>query len=120
MSAYGGYIQFQNLTRENITTGTAYHQTSDYGTDSIDLAGLPAGGISAPVPFFSSTSNSDTWGFEVTTASNTTYKASVGQAFHSGNAGSTVILQACVANESTRTFNVFIPPSASSSNDTSF
>ncbi len=120
MSAYGGFIQFQNLTREAIDTGTAYHSTSDYGTDRITLDGLPAGGVSGLIPFFTSTSNTDSWGFDVTTESGKRYTASGSEGFHNDNAGSTVILQAVVANNSTRTFNVFIPPSADNYGDWSF
>lgn len=119
MTAYGGYFQFQNLTRQNVVTGVAFHE-SGYGKDIVELPGLAAGGISAPVPFFTSTSENDFWGFYIQT-NTTSYQARIGLPFHNNDAGLLVTLQAIIADADDCTFNVVIPSiSGASYNSQSF
>lgn len=108
MSAYGGYVLFQNFLRSAIATGYTYHSTTDYGMEKITLDGLAAGAISGTVPFFTSTSNTDTWGFDVTTTDGKKYSGSLSTGFNEDKGGSTVILQPIIANSSTKNFNVYI------------
>jgi len=111
-STWGGFFAFTNQLGQDITSGTAKHWTSDFGTESIDLGGLTAGHTSLSKAFTTSTTNLDHWAFTATVTDGTTY--GVGNkvcGFETGDSGKTVKLQAIIAND-TKSFYIAMPSSA--------
>jgi len=117
MSLWMGHFTFQNNLGGTITSGTAKHWTTDYGTEEIDLSGLEDGATSLAVDLKTSTSNKDRWSFTAKVGSKT-YSVDEKQCgFEFEDAGKTVRLQAVIGGGD-GTFNVIMP--VSSSCDTSF
>jgi hypothetical protein len=118
MSQWSGNFAFQNKLGGTITSGTAKHWTTDWGTEEIDLAGLEDGDTSLSKSFTASSSNKDRWAFTATLADGTTYGVKEKDCgFEFEDAGKTVTLQAIYSNGD-GTFVVAMP--VSSSCDTSF
>jgi len=114
-ATWGGYFTFVNQLGQNITHGTAKHWTTDFGTESIDLAGLVEGQTSSPKTFVTSTTNTDRWAFDATLSDGTSYSvAEKDCGFESEDAGGTVKLQAIVAS-GTKSFYIVMPNSSACS-----
>ncbi len=71
-STYSGYFNFQNNLQRTIQSGWAAHWTDD-SKESIDLAGLNSTQTTVTVPFNTSSSDKDHWGFSATTTDGYTY-----------------------------------------------
>lgn len=111
-STWGGYFAFTNQLGKDITSGTAKHWTTDYGTESIDLGGLANGQTSLSRAFTTSTTNTDRWAFTATLDDKKTY--TVGEkdcGFETEDSGLTVKLQAIIAGD-TKSFYISMPKSS--------
>lgn len=111
-STWGGFFSFTNQLGQTITSGTAKHWTSDFGTESIDLSGLGDGDVSLAQAFTTDTSSTDHWAFNVVLADSSSY--SVGQkncGFETEDSGGTVRLQAIIKG-STHSFYISMPKSS--------
>lgn len=111
-STWGGYFTFTNQLGQDITSGTAKHWTTDFGTESIDLGGLPNGQPSIAKAFTTSTASTDRWAFTATVTDGTTYKVDEKDCgFETEDSGQTVKLQALIAG-GTRSFYISMPKSS--------
>jgi len=61
-----GKFSFNNATGYKITSGKAYHWTTNGCSAKIDLSGLPNGATSIEVPFITTSSTPDHWVFYLT------------------------------------------------------
>ncbi len=94
-SPYSGTFTFQNSLSGTIQSGSATHWNSDYGQQTIDLAGLENNQTSAQQSFSTSSSNKDHWGFSATTTDGNSYGyADKDCGFESEDAGGNVQLAA--------------------------
>lgn len=111
-STWGGYFSFTNQLGSEITKGYAGHRTTDFGTVSIDLAGLGKDQTSLSQAFVTSTTNTDRWSFSATLPDGTTYgKFEKNCGFEKEDAGQTVRLQAII-KEGTHSFYIAMPKSS--------
>lgn len=111
-STWGGYFSFTNQLGGDIKSGFAKHWTSDYGTESIDLAGLGQDQTSLSRAFTTSTTNTDRWAFSATLTNGRTYKVDEKQCgFETEDSGQTVRLQAII-NGDTHSFYISMPKSS--------
>ena len=93
--SYGGTFSFQSNLLLGIVSGWAAHWTDDYGKETINLAGLDPGQMSAAIPFTTSSSNKDHWGFSATTTDGATYGCADKECgFEEEDAGGEVLLSA--------------------------
>lgn len=90
MSTYTGTFTVTNNTGQDISNLVASHTTSDYGTSSLGPQPLANGATtSPPVPFKSSTSQTDTWSVSFT-CSDGQRTGSADCAFHDDDNGGNV------------------------------
>ncbi|KID81153.1 hypothetical protein MAJ_11420, partial [Metarhizium majus ARSEF 297] len=111
-SIWGGYFSFTNQLGQDITSGTAKHWTTDFGTEQIDLSGLANGQTSLSKALTTSTSNKDRWAFTATLKDGTEYQ--VGEkdcGFETEDSGLTVRLQAIIAGGE-KSFYISMPKSS--------